>query len=42
MENTKTFSVLVEDGLMTEVLIAATSKQKRKRKWELKIIIKLK
>lgn len=34
MENTKTFSVVVEDTLMTVVLISAMSKQKR-----IKIII---
>lgn len=34
MENTKTFSVVVEDTLMTVVLISAMSKQKR-----MKIII---
>lgn len=37
MENAKTFSVLVEDTLRTEVLISAMNKQKRK--WKLKIII---
>lgn len=34
MENTKTFSVVVEDTLMTVVLISAMNKQKR-----IKIII---
>lgn len=29
MENTKTFSVVVEDTLMTVVLISAMNKQKR-------------